>query len=57
MDLLLTIAEKRASDLHIVAGLPPMMRINTIIKPLGVDLISAEDAKNLVYSIICQRVY
>ena len=41
MDLLLTIAEKRASDLHIVAGLPPMMRINTIIKHLGIETLSS----------------
>jgi len=52
MDLLLTIAEKRASDLHIVAGLPPMMRINTIIKHLGIETLSAEGAKNLIYSIL-----
>ncbi|MCR4663642.1 MAG: type IV pilus twitching motility protein PilT [Endomicrobiaceae bacterium] len=55
MDLLSKIADKKASDLHIVVGLPPMMRLDTVIKPLGEEKLTAEDTKKLIYSVLSER--
>lgn len=55
MNLLLKVAENKASDLHIVVGLPPMMRLDTKIQPLGADILSPKDARDLVYSVLSER--
>lgn len=33
-DLLMRTVESKATDLHIIAGLPPLLRINTVLKPI-----------------------
>ena len=48
IDLLVLTTEKGASDLHLTAGAPPMMRIAGVIQPLAEDLLSAEDTRRLV---------
>lgn len=55
MDLLCTIADKKASDLHIVVGLPPMMRVDTMIRPIGAEKLKPEDTKELIYSVLNER--
>ena len=55
MELLEKIAAKRASDLHIVVGLPPMMRLDTIIRPMGEEKLTPQDTKQLVYSVLNER--
>ncbi|HEV2714496.1 MAG TPA: PilT/PilU family type 4a pilus ATPase [Terriglobales bacterium] len=48
IDLLVLATEKGASDLHLTAGAPPMMRVDGVIKPLMEDPLSAEDTRRLV---------
>src|SRR5207249_4609387 len=48
IDFLVLAAEQGASDLHLTAGAPPMMRIAGVIKPLTEELLSAEDTRRLV---------
>ncbi len=55
MELLCTIADNKASDLHIVVGLPPMMRLDTIIRPMGEEKLMPEDTKQLIYSVLNER--
>ena len=55
MDLLSQIAERKASDLHIVVGLPPMMRLDTIIRPMGEEILMPEDTEKLIYSVLNEK--
>src|SRR5437588_8469688 len=48
IDLLVLASEQGASDLHLPAGAPPMMRVAGIIKPLTEEPPSAEDTRRLV---------
>src|SRR5437879_13341945 len=48
IDLLVLATEKEASDLHLTAGAPPMMRVAGVIKPLTEEPLSAEDTRRLV---------
>ena len=46
---LLTIAnEKKASDLHVTAGIPPICRINGVLTDLGYDTMLPEDMVSLL---------
>src|SRR5438445_12054498 len=48
IDFLALAAERRASDLHLTVGAPPMMRVAGVIKPLTEEPLSAEDTRRLV---------
>src|SRR5438045_7957665 len=48
IDLLVLATEKEASDLHLTAGAPPMMRVAGVIQPLTEEPLSAEDTRRLV---------
>src|SRR6201993_5326421 len=48
IDLLVLTTEKGASDLHLTAGAPPMMRLDGVIKPLLEEPLTAEDTRRLV---------
>src|SRR6266516_7496168 len=48
IDFLMLAAQQGASDLHLTAGAPPMMRVAGVIQPLGEDPLSAEDTRRLV---------
>src|SRR5438874_11271253 len=48
IDLLVLATEKEASDLHLTAEAPPMMRVAGVIKPLTEEPLSAEDTRRLV---------
>jgi twitching motility protein PilT len=54
-DLLISIVEKNASDLHLVVGSPPMMRLNGILQPIVDEKISSEDVQTLLTSILTQE--
>ncbi len=45
IDFLVLAAEQGASDLHLTAGAPPMMRVASVIKPLTEEPLSAEGHK------------
>jgi twitching motility protein PilT len=51
-DLLIGIVEKNASDLHLVVGSPPMMRLHGVLKPIVDEKISPEDSQALMTSIL-----
>ncbi len=52
ISLLKKIKEKRASDLHLVAGSTPRFRIDGEIVPDGYAKLSGEDTKKLAYSVM-----
>ena len=53
IDILKAAVELNASDVHIMIGNPPMVRISGVISPLpNFPSINAEDSKRLVYSIL-----
>lgn len=54
IDELFTIAvEEKASDLHIVVGMPPILRIDGNLKPIdGKDTISRKEAEDLIFSML-----
>lgn len=54
-DLLRIMMEKKASDLHLKAGRPPLVRIAGKITPLEGDRLKPEEVKALVYSIMSEE--
>jgi twitching motility protein PilT len=55
IDILVTAAQSKASDIHIVVGKPPMVRINGSIHPLkSFPVLGEEQSKALIYSMLYQ---
>ena len=53
---LLSIALKqRASDLHVTAGLPPMLRVDGRLVPLDFEPLTPSDTQRLLYDILSDR--
>src|SRR4051795_1578518 len=51
--LLLDVLERRASDLHITAGAPPMIRVRGRLTPLDdYPVLDPTDTREIVYSIL-----
>lgn len=51
-DLLEEMIEKRASDLHITAGVPPQLRVDGMIVSTDHEVLSPEDTLRITYSIL-----
>ena len=52
-DLLLDVLDRRASDLHLTAGSPPMVRARGRLTPLeGYPVLDATETREIVYSIL-----
>jgi twitching motility protein PilT len=52
-DVLLEVLNRRASDLHITAGAPPMVRVRGRLTPLeGYPVLSPTETREIVYSIL-----
>jgi twitching motility protein PilT len=51
-DILLEVIERNASDLHLTAGSPPMVRIRGRLTPLDYPMMSPQDTREIVYSIL-----
>jgi twitching motility protein PilT len=52
-EVLLEVINRRASDLHIAAGAPPMVRVRGRLTPLeGYPVLSTTDTREIVYSIL-----
>src|ERR1039457_2645000 len=51
-ELLRIMMEKKASDLHIALGAPPMLRIDGQIVPTAFPKLTAEICQHLVYSLL-----
>jgi twitching motility protein PilT len=52
-DVLLEVLDRRASDLHITAGTPPMLRVRGRLAPMeGYPVLTPTDTREIVYSIL-----
>ncbi len=51
-DLLRMTVEKGASDLHLSAGLPPMVRVDGRLYPLPFEPLNSRDIQRLVYDVL-----
>ena len=51
-DILLEVIESKASDLHLTAGSPPMIRKKGKLGALDYPVLSAQDTREIVYSIL-----
>ncbi|MBI3292061.1 MAG: PilT/PilU family type 4a pilus ATPase, partial [Elusimicrobia bacterium] len=51
-DLLILLMEKRASDLHLTAGAPPMLRVDGELMPTPFEKLSPEVCQRLIYSLL-----
>ncbi|MFY9279291.1 MAG: type IV pilus twitching motility protein PilT [Caldicoprobacterales bacterium] len=47
--------ERNASDLHLIPGAPPYIRVDGKLEPLDIPIIASETLKNLVYSILTEQ--
>jgi twitching motility protein PilT len=54
VDVLLEVLERDASDLHLSVGSPPIIRNNGVLERLDYPRLSANDTRELVYSILSQ---
>lgn len=52
IDILKASKEKKASDIHLVVGRPPMLRRNGLLEQLGDEMLNPESNKALIYSIL-----
>lgn len=52
IDLLVLAVQQRASDLHLTAGAPPMIRVAGAIQPLIEEVLSPEDTRRLVVDVL-----
>jgi len=53
--LLKTVVDKGASDLIIVAGTSPILRINGALAPMDTPRLSDAESKSLIYSLLSQK--
>jgi twitching motility protein PilT len=48
-DILIDAIARKASDIHITVGLPPMIRVDGELTPLRYEILQPEDTRRLVY--------
>jgi len=53
-DLFVLMKERNASDLHLTAGLPPMLRVDGEIVPTPYDKLTPEVCQRLIYSLLTE---
>ena len=53
-ELLQEMIEKKASDLHITAGVPPMLRVDGIMHPTSHPVVTPEFSKQIAYSVLTE---
>ena len=51
-DYLLDTAKMGASDLHVTAGLPPMVRISGKVEPLDYPTLTANATRDMIYDLL-----
>lgn len=54
-ELMIQLVDRGGSDLHITVGMPPVMRINGKLLPTEHSVITAKDAKEMLYAILNQE--
>lgn len=50
--MVMTVLQNGASDLHLAAGAPPVMRRNGELVPIGNQVLSPQDTREIVYGIL-----
>ncbi|MFN8111455.1 MAG: type IV pilus twitching motility protein PilT [Thermoleophilia bacterium] len=53
-DLVTTVLDSGASDLHLAVGAPPVMRRHGELVPIGKHILTSQDTRELVYGILTQ---
>src|SRR5579862_1155351 len=53
-DILRMAIERKASDIHLTAGLPPMIRLDGELVPLPYSILQASDTQRLVYDTLTE---
>ncbi len=53
--LFIKTVERNASDLHLVPGVPPYIRVDDKLEPLDMPVIAPEVLKDLIYSILTEQ--
>src|ERR1700730_596351 len=52
-EVLLEVVDRRASDLHLTAGAPPMVRVRGRLTPMdGYPVLTPTDTREIIYSIL-----
>ncbi|MFH0800589.1 MAG: type IV pilus twitching motility protein PilT [Pseudomonadota bacterium] len=54
-DLLVKVVEQKGSDLHINAGLPPQIRVDGRLQPVGDSSLTAEESQEICYECLSQE--
>ena len=54
-DILKLAIERKASDIHIVAGHPPLIRLNTLMTPMEFPTVTPDDAMRMAKGIMSDR--
>lgn len=54
-DLLHIMIDKRASDMHLKEGRPPLLRIDDKLTPLDMDILSGADLKEMIYALMDEK--
>ncbi len=54
-DLLHTMIDKKASDMHLKEGRPPLLRVDGRITPLDMEILSRADMKEMIYALMDEK--
>lgn len=53
-DLLRVVVEHGASDLHLAVGVPPALRVNGAIQPLGDRALTSDETRGLILGVLTE---
>ena len=53
-DLLTFVVKNKASDLHLSAGLSPMIRVNGELRRVNLPIINHDDMRKMIYTIMSE---
>ena len=56
-DILKMAISSKASDVHIVVGMPPLLRIHTVLQPTDFPMVTAEGAARMVKQMVGEKRY
>jgi twitching motility protein PilT len=54
-ELMAEAVKRRASDIHITAGIPPLLRVDGRLQPLDYEPLSPNECQRLIYDILTDR--
>jgi twitching motility protein PilT len=52
LDILRTAHENKASDIHLISGHPPMMRVNTVMTPMDYPILTPATVKSFLEEMV-----